>query len=186
MWLHSQLLKTNVLSFIIPFVYSRLLNHCKQDTGQSIIKSVWDNSVHVKKSLLFKECICNMITLFKQTMLKEVLTVCLDSRLVIQLEVTQAWSTWQKTEVNSSYFYRLGLRWFSHLIYTHQNQYNNRNLSRKDFFPFPLRWMDYPLTSMHTDKLKTVFLKAFRQKVPYIFLVCAFTSLPHVQWEPWQ
>lgn len=42
---------------------------------------------------LFKECISNMmITITKQTILKEVLTVCLDSRQVIQLEVTRVWS----------------------------------------------------------------------------------------------
>lgn len=133
-----------------------------------------------------------MITITKQTILKEVLTVRLDSSQVIQLEVTQVWSIWQEAEVNPTYFYHLGLRCFPHLRYTSQNQCNKKSLSKKDFIFFSSsQTKGLLMTSIDFDaywQMKDpVFSKACRQKVPAVqslFLVCIFTTLLHVQWGP--
>lgn len=73
-------------------------------------------------------------TIIKKTILKEVLRVDRDPGSDIQLEVAQLWFMLQETGVNPAYFYHLRLRWFSHLLYTCQNQCNKIKLNKKDFF----------------------------------------------------
>lgn len=73
-------------------------------------------------------------TIIKKTILKEVLRIGCDPGSDIQLEVAQLWFTLQEARINPAYFYHPGLRWFSHLLYTCQNQCNKMKLNKKDFF----------------------------------------------------
>lgn len=113
-----------------------------------------------------------MLAITKPTILKELWTVCRDSRSVI------SWSLHSETEVNPTYSHHLGLRWFSHLLYTCQNQCN-KSLRRMFFFS-QTNWLSADIDA-YWQMRDPVFSKASRQKVPevqsYLFLACAMRGL---------
>lgn len=163
--------------------YSRQYNICVlralEDTGEKPLP-LWlvNGKPKFLKTLASLFATGNrMLTVTKQTILKEVWTVCLDSRPVIQLEVTRAQSAQQEAEVDPAYFQRLGLRWFSHLLYSCQDQHNKKVWG--GIF-FPLRLIIHRLWCILTNE-RPSFLQGMQAKSTWSAVSSFFL---HVQWGP--